>query len=369
MSRVVRVRIVDASVQRRQRLQELLEAAPLLQVVDSAATAEDAIEGAARRQADVMVLGQGGSQEALACTRRLMQAVATPVVVITAAPALADGEQAFALMEAGAVAVVGDPGPPAGAQHRKALDALLDTVRLMAQAKVVRRWAPVSGKAPLPVLHRSAAPRTCAAPILEGQRTSHLPRQPRRRIDLVAIGASTGGPVALKQLLRALPADFPVPIVVVQHMAGGFLQGLAGWLAHSCALSAEVARPGTELRPGRIYLAPDGAHMRVAPLLQLTFDAGAAVNGHRPAVSCLLGSVAAHYGSRAVGILLTGMGKDGVAELKLMQQAGAITIAQDAASSVVHGMPGEAILCGAADYVMAPEAIGAELAALLAGKE
>jgi two-component system chemotaxis response regulator CheB len=193
-----------------------------------------------------------------------------------------------------------------------------------------------------------------------------VPRRPGPRppVEILAVGASTGGPNALATFLGDLPADFPVPIVIVQHMADGFLHGMAQWLSASCAVPTEIADPSTELRPGRAYVAPDGSHMRVAPQLRLAFSGGAPVHGHRPAVSCLFESVAAHYGRHAIGVLLTGMGKDGAAELKLMHDAGAITIAQDEASSVVHGMPGEAIRCGGATYVMSPEEIGAALPAL-----
>jgi two-component system chemotaxis response regulator CheB len=190
-------------------------------------------------------------------------------------------------------------------------------------------------------------------------------RIPRDGVELVAIGASTGGPVALKQLLTALPATFPVPVVVVQHMSDGFLRGMAEWLGSACALPVQIAAAGIALLPGRVYLAPDGTHMRMVANRQLSLDAGPPVHGHRPAVSCLLASVAEHYGRHAIGILLTGMGKDGAAELKLMKDAGAITIAQDEASSAVHGMPGEAIRRGAASYVMSPEEIGAALPALV----
>jgi two-component system chemotaxis response regulator CheB len=222
----------------------------------------------------------------------------------------------------------------------------------MAEVKVVRRWASLAA---------TAAPQ----PLLASGRMPQLARPARDGIELVAIGASTGGPVALKQLLLPLPASFPVPLVVVQHMSDGFLRGMADWLGAACALPVQIATAGTELLPGRVYLAPDGKHMRIAANRQLSLDAGAPVYGHRPAVSCLFASVAEQYGRHAIGILLTGMGKDGAAELKLMKEAGAITIAQDEASSAVHGMPGEAIRGGAASYVMSPEEIGAALPALV----
>jgi len=357
---IVRVLVLDPSTPRRQRLQRLLESDGSLQVVGVVANADQAIEAAARQQAEVILIGQGAAPaDAVDTTRRIMQARAMPIVVVTAASSPVEDKQAFPLMEAGALAVLHDPGPAGGAQHGTALAKLLSTLRLMAEVRVVRRWASVAAATPAaapPPLPRRALPRR-TPPAAGAARSGG--------VELVAIGASTGGPVALKQLLCPLPASFPVPIVVVQHMADGFLHGMAEWLSAACALTLQIAGPGTELQPGCVYLAPDGAHMLVAPNRQLSFDAGPPVYGHRPAVSCLLASVAAHYGRKAVGILLTGMGKDGAAELKLMKDAGAITIAQDEASSVVHGMPGEAIRCGAASYVMSPEDIGAALPALV----
>ena len=349
----IRVLVLDPSPARRQRLQRLLEPDATLQVVGTAGSAEQAIAAAARRQADVIVLGQGEAPaQAAEWTRAVMQARATPIVVVAAAVSPVEERQTFALMEAGALAVVRDPGPATAAQHEAGVESLRTAVRLMAEVRVVRRWAAMAaGAAPTPV---PADPRARPRPRTSG----------RGGIELVAIGASTGGPIALKQLLQPLPAGFPVPIVVVQHMADGFLDGLAAWLTASCAVPTQIARPGAVLLPGHAYLAPDGSHMRIGPELQLAFDAGPPVHGHRPAVACLFASVAEHYGRHAIGILLTGMGRDGAAELKQMKDAGAVTIAQDEASSVVHGMPGEAIRCGGASYVMSPEEMGAALPAL-----
>jgi two-component system chemotaxis response regulator CheB len=349
---LVRVLVLDPSAQRRQRLQQLLEADGSLQVVGAVGNADHAIEVAVRRLAEVILVGQGAPSETVHTTRHIMQARATPIVVVTTASSPVEDRQAFPLMEAGALAVVHDPGAAHGPQHAAALAKLVSTVRLMAEVKVVRRWASLAA---------TAAPQ----PLLASGRIPQLARPARDGIELVAIGASTGGPVALKQLLLPLPASFPVPLVVVQHMSDGFLRGMADWLGAACALPVQIATPGTELLPGRVYLAPDGKHMRIAANRQLSLDAGAPVYGHRPAVSCLFASVAEQYGRHAIGILLTGMGKDGAAELKLMKEAGAITIAQDEASSAVHGMPGEAIRGGAASYVMSPEEIGAALPALV----
>jgi two-component system, chemotaxis family, protein-glutamate methylesterase/glutaminase len=357
---LVRVLVFDPSSSRRQRLQRLLEGDPVLHVIAGAGSAQQAIEAAARHHADVILVGQGiVPDEAVAATRSIMQARATPIVVVSEATLAVDDKQVFALMEAGALAVVRDPGGTPGPQQRAAVDKLRETLRLMAEVKVVRRWASAAAATPSPPL-----------PVRAVTRRRTLPRGAPPPVELVAIGASTGGPVVLRQILGALPPSFPVPILIVQHMADGFLDGMAAWLTASCPVPVEVAGPATQLSPGRAYLAPDGAHMRIGPHKQLAFDADPTINGHRPAVSALLASVAEHHGRHAIGILLTGMGKDGAAELKLMKDAGAVTIAQDEASCVVHGMPGEAIRCGGATYIMSPDEIGAALPALvLRGKE
>ena len=349
----VRVLVLEPSVPRRHRLQRLVEGDPTLQVVGATGQVHQALEAAERDHVEVILLGQGHAlADTVASTRRIMQARATPIVALTATTGPQEAKESFALIEAGALVVLRDPGSPASTRHDEERQQLLTTLRMMSEVRVVRRWAAMAG-----------GPARAAANVPARQ----LARAGARKVHsaLVAIGASTGGPVALRQLLGALPPDFPVPILIVQHMADGFLQGMAQWLSGRSSVRVAIATPGTEPRPGHAYLAPDGMHMRVAADGRLVLDDASPVNGHRPAVSCLLASAADHYGSRAIGVLLTGMGKDGAAELKRMKDAGAVTIAQDEASSVVHGMPGEAIRCGGATYVMSPEEIAAALPALI----
>jgi two-component system chemotaxis response regulator CheB len=183
---------------------------------------------------------------------------------------------------------------------------------------------------------------------------------------IVAVGASTGGPVVLKAILCALPKNFPAPVLIVQHIATGFTEGLADWLAQSSGVPVHVAAPGEALLPGHVYVAPDGLHMQLAPDGRIALSADPPFNGHRPSVSHLFRSVAAALGRNAAGVLLTGMGRDGAEELKLMKDAGAVTIAQSADSCVVPGMPGEAIRLGAATHVLSPERIAETLAVLFA---
>lgn len=370
---IVRVLVLDATAARRARLERLLQGEPSFVVVGGAGSAQEAAEVARRRQPEVILLGlAGAAAQATGWVRDIMNAWPLPIVAVAAERPEAVAQRAFALLEAGALAVLREPEPPDGAVRSAELAALLQHLRLMAEVRVVRRWTHAAGPhaaspaLPLPARPRPR-PRTAPAPLqLPAAPPAAAAARKTARVQVVAIGASTGGPVTLKRVLCSLPASFPVPILIVQHIADGFVDGLASWLSAACAIPTEVARTGVKAEAGRAYLAPNGVHMRLAADGRLELDAGPPVNGHRPAVSCLFASIAAHCPASAIAILLTGMGRDGAAELKMLKDGGAITIAQDHASSVIHGMPGEAIRCGGATYVMSPEEIAAALPALAA---
>jgi two-component system chemotaxis response regulator CheB len=172
----------------------------------------------------------------------------------------------------------------------------------------------------------------------------------------VVIGASLGGPRALATLLKALPPAFPAPIAIVQHIADGFTEGLAGWLQLESKLQVREARDGDALVAGRALLAPSGAHLLVEEGRVRLSDA-APVDTFKPSVTPLFASAAASHGARACGVLLTGMGRDGAEGLKAMKDAGAQTLAQDEATSAVFGMPKAAIDLGAVGRVLALEDI------------
>ena len=263
-----------------------------------------------------------------------------PIVIVSASCDPDDVTQSFRALDAGAVALLEKPPGPGAPGHEAAARKLIEMVKAMSQVRVLKRW---------PRARMAARP----AP------ARHV--EPAADIELVAIGASTGGPPVLQTILTALPKPFPVPIVIVQHIAGGFVQGLADWLAQTTGMTVRLASEGELARPGHVYLASDGCHMRFVKRGRISCADDEPENGLRPAVSCLFRSLAEVYGKRAVGVLLTGMGRDGAAELKLMRDAGAVTIAQDKASAVVNGMPGAAVELDAAAHVCAP----AEIAALL----
>jgi two-component system chemotaxis response regulator CheB len=175
------------------------------------------------------------------------------------------------------------------------------------------------------------------------------------------MGASTGGPPALQTILSDLPENFGVPLLIVQHIAPGFLPAMVEWLNETTALRVHVAAHGTRPLPGNVYIAPDDFHLAVNSRGHLVLARTAPENGMRPAVSHLFRSLASMCGPRAIGVLLTGMGIDGAAELKLMKDRGAFTIAQDQGSSIVHGMPREAIELGAAIQILPADKVAGAL--------
>lgn len=187
-------------------------------------------------------------------------------------------------------------------------------------------------------------------------------------IEVIAIGASAGGPDALQRLLAELPEDFEPPILIVQHVSPGFIHSMAEWLCRTTGKQVHVAMDGEQILPGRVYLAPDGFHMGVGHGRRITLRNEGLENGLRPAVSHLFRSVDMLFRRKAVGIMLSGMGKDGAEELRRMKERGAVTIVQDMESSAVYGMPKAAIKLDAAAYVLPPEKIALLLKSLANGR-
>jgi len=176
-------------------------------------------------------------------------------------------------------------------------------------------------------------------------------------IDVVGIGASSGGPKVLEELLSALPPTYALAVIVVQHMAEGFMPALLSWLQQRCPLPVRIAEEGEVILPRRVLFAPDWAHIVVQPEGRVHLSEGDPVNGHRPSVDVTFSSLAKVYGNRAAGMLLTGMGADGAAGLLALRQAGGETFVQNEESCVVFGMPRAAIELGAAQNVLPPSGL------------
>jgi len=350
-SKRIRVLVVEDSPVVRELLVYILDRDPAIQVIGTAANGEEAIEAVTRAKPDVIIMDiHMPRMNGLDATRKIMETAPTPIVIVSGSSSRKEVAVTFRALEAGALAIVEKPPGIDLPDGKDAANKLVQTVKLMAEVKLVRRWPrkeAVLATPPLP----AAARKPLAA-----------------EIKMVAIGASTGGPLVLQTILRGLPKNFPVPIAIVQHMASGFTEGFIEWLGQSSGFSVHPAAHGELLLPGHAYVAPDGLHMSVEAGNRIVLSSARPENGHRPSVSCLFRSVATVFGAGATGVLLSGMGKDGAKELLLMKEKGAMTIAQDRESAVVPGMPGEAIDLGAAMYVLTPDKIVEVLDDWIGGK-
>lgn len=324
-------------------LRELMGADPSIEVIGTATDGVEALEAVQRLRPGVVTMDiHMPRTNGLMATRRIMETSPVPIVVVSGDLDAEEVASTFRALEAGAVTALRRPPGPGHPDHEREARALVQTIKLMAEVRVVRRW-PSHGE----------------------RKTSFM--EPKRgvasaQVRAIAIGASTGGPTAIQAILAGLRKDFSVPILMVQHMAPGFINGFAEWLNLTSALPVRMAEDGLRILPGHAYVAPDGLQMVVSwDGTRIELKDTPPENGLRPSVSVLFRSVVQAFGRQAVGILLSGMGSDGARELRAMKEAGALTIVQDPESSVIHGMPGEALKLDAVTHTLSPSRIAAIL--------
>jgi two-component system chemotaxis response regulator CheB len=346
-SESIRVVVVDDSPTVRDTLVAILASALGLQVVGAGANGQEALRLVNRLKPDVVTMDvRMPKMDGLEATRRIMRDMPTRIVIVADSMNHANVDATFEALQAGALTVIGKPELHAP----ETCDKVVQTVRLMAEVPVIHHWgrkSEVGGRTPT---GREA-----------GNRKSAIGNQ-QSDIRIIGMAASTGGPAALATVLGALPHDFPLPILIVQHMTNGFTSGLAEWLNTQTPLAVSLAWHGQTPRPGTVLIAPDDCHLQVNLRGSVELVKEPPYKGLRPSANYLFGSLARAFGSKAMGIILTGMGDDGVEGLEALHLTGGLTVSQDEQSCVVYGMPRQAVACDAIDRILPLDQIALTLA-------
>jgi two-component system chemotaxis response regulator CheB len=344
----VRVLVVDDSPTARVLLSETLASEPGITVVGEARNGEEAIEAARRLRPSLITMDvYMPIMDGLAATREIMIAAPTPIVIVSSAVNRGEVNLSLEATAAGALTVIGKSDGPLSPEFETWRAEFVGLIKAMAQVKVVRRW------------NRKVSP-----PYSVVRSEIPLAVRPAR---VAAIVASTGGPAVLQRIVKELPGDFAIPILLVQHIAHGFVDGLADWLSAATQLRVKVARDRERVQRGTIYIAPNDQHLGVRADHTVLLSSAPHVGGFRPAGTFLFESIARVYGPSALAVIMTGMGSDGVDGLRSVRAAGGQSIAQEESSCVVYGMPREAVRAGVVDAILSPGEILEYLIALHAG--
>lgn len=370
----VKVLVVDDSGFFRRRVSEILSADPTIQVVGTATNGKEAIDQAIALKPDVITMDyEMPMMDGITAVRHIMQSCPTPVLMFSSLTH--EGARVtLDALDAGAVDFLPKNFEDISRNPEKVKQLLCEKVHSIsrsnrrslfsapapAPAPVATPTAPTSSfarPAPAPVPRPAVAPVRAPAPAA----TAHSPAPKRKAYKLVAIGTSTGGPVALQRVLTQLPANFPAPIVLVQHMPAAFTKAFAERLDKLCRISVKEAEDGDILRPGLALLAPGGKQMMVDGRGAIKILPGDERLNYKPCVDITFGSAAKSYGDKVLAVVLTGMGADGREGARLLKQGGSAIWAQDEASCVIYGMPMAIVNADLADAVYSLDDIGKHL--------
>ena len=394
----VSVLLVDESATSRRQLRSALQATDEFVVVSEARSCREAVALVEQFRPSTVLMHLGAPVAAgLDAIEQIMAARPTPIVVYSDERGTAGGDNAVMALSAGAIEVVARPGLGSTARLDEYADDLRRLLRAASRIRVIthprgrlRTTIPANGTAANGVPGRASPPSRASptaglscAPASGGRSTTPAPGRPLAAptgstvtkpsaphgpIRLVAIGASTGGPHALSQILGAFPVDFEPAVLVVQHMADGFIPGLVSWLDSVCAMQVVIAEPGRRLAPGVISVAPSGSNLLVRDTLRTLAEPPRDRQFHVPGIDVAFSSIAEVVGAESIGVLLTGMGRDGAAGLKALRETGATTIGQDEATSAVYGMPAVAWTLGAVEHQLPLGEIAAAVVRLVRGQ-
>jgi len=330
----------------RRLLSHIVSRDPRLELAAAVASAEEGLAELGRVRPDVISMDiRLPGLDGLEATRRIMAERPTPIVVIADAVEERGLHISMNALRAGALTVVEKPLGPGREGWEAAAEAICTQLFIMSQVPVIRQRAGIAA----PPARRAAGGTPPLRPLMVG------------------IAASTGGPPALARVLGALPADFPVPVLLVQHMGAPFMEGFAAWLDGLVAPRVAIAADGERPRPGHVHVAPGDRHLSLTTGGLMRVSADPPAGGQRPAADVLFGSMAQVLGARAMGVLLTGMGEDGARGLLAIHRGGGTTLAEDETTAVVYGMPAAAARLGGVSAALPLDRIGPRLLRVAGG--
>lgn len=358
----IRVLLVEDSPVAIHILKRILASSPDIEVVGVAHNGIEALELIPQVKPSVICTDlHMPKMSGLELIRRIMVEYPRPILVISASVQEEDTHNVFQLLQAGALDIFPKPRTGLPSEYEQAKTELINRIKVLAGVSVfTQRFRQATPVTPA-IAPKSPSSASLSSPKSAGSSLSVAspyptaatsPRLDIRSPRIVAIGSSTGGPQALHTIFKQLPAHFPLPILCVQHISEGFLQGLVDWLGLETPMRIKIAQAGEVPQPGVVYFPPERRHMQVDSQGRISFLNSPPVAGHCPSVTVLFQAVAAYYRQSAIGILLTGMGRDGADGLLDIANVGGITIAQNEQSCIVFGMPREAIALGAVQHVL-----------------
>jgi two-component system chemotaxis response regulator CheB len=343
-----RVLIVDDSAFMRKVLEQIFNADDQLQVVGHAKDGREAVAMAESLKPDVITMDINmPHMDGLQATAQIMTTNPKPIVIVSS-ESREGAAGSLKSLELGAIEFVGKPSSGIDLDMQNVKEELLRKVRMAAKVRVVR----TASRLALTVqgTHRGAAPAKPAPAV----RTVPAPAIPAdQRFPVVVMGASTGGPATVMRLAPGFTRDFPAAVFLVQHMPASFTTQYAAQLAEFTSIRVKEAEANEAVQPGTLYICPGAQHLRVTPTGRIQLDAASGrINGYLPNIDITMETVAAYAGAMSIGVILTGMGSDGANGAKAIKSAGGMVLAQDEATSVIFGMPAEAIKLAAVDHVL-----------------
>lgn len=357
----IRVLIADDSAFMRKVLHSILLAEPGFEVAGEARDGREAVSQSESLKPDVITMDINMPHlDGLQATEQIMSTNPRPIVVVSS-ESKEGAEITLKALQLGAIDFVAKPNSGVDLDMSSVRDELVRKLRVAAKVRVVRTASRTK------VAHEvaSSAPRTepgvSPGPKTESPRAAAQPAKSNGKFPLVVIAASTGGPATLMKFLPSFPREFPGALLIVQHMPGAFTSQFSQQLSEACAIRVKEGEAGEILAPGNAYICPGSHHMRVSATGRVTLDDGPRILGYRPCADVTLESAAEYAGPLSIGVVMTGMGNDGVRGAQAMKSAGGYIIAQDEATSVIFGMNAEAIRNGAVDQVLPIENIFAAI--------